>query len=317
MKKLLCLLFLWPSTATATKLGVKEHPCPLGEGTVKVYSKIAANTHGGFDSDLATYASNGQFREYAISTCPQSLLSLFGRDMLATWSTEELAAMSQVLDNWRPTQSKEWGDQTTDRYLLAAEIYKALGRDAFFLANLYVEASWVARDQVVGVFLGLEGPGAAIHMLNEGETALQKDMDSQQRKILLHNLSRIAHRAGLVEERNRYLDAFAQLDLNDKEQSVLSEMRQGIELESQMQALAIEQLTTGLRIEGLDMTQKVQSTYLLADLLRRNMEYRKSFGLFAFIIAEEAAPESLRKMALLLSNDMTQRWPHLFESPGP
>ena len=211
--------------------------------------------------------------------------------------------------------TQDWGTQTTDRYLLAAQIYEALGRDWLFLANLYVEASWVARDQVVGVFLGLEGPGAAIQMLNEGEVALQQDLDSQQRKILLHNLTRIAHRAGLTEERNRYLKAFSGLNLNEQEQSVLRRMQEGIALESQMQTLAIEQLTKGLRIDGIDMTQKVQSTYLLADLLRRNMEYRKSFGLFAFIIAEETAPESLRKMALLLSNDMTQRWPQLFESP--
>ena len=70
-----------------------EHPCPIGEGTVKVYSKIAANTHGGFDSIWPPC-----FQRPVSGIChfhfSQSLLSLFGRDMLATWSTEELAAAS-------------------------------------------------------------------------------------------------------------------------------------------------------------------------------------------------------------------------------
>ena len=98
MKRFAWILLLWPSLASATKVSVSVHPCPLGEGSVKVYEKLSSNTLGGFDSDLAAYSSKGQFREYAISTCADNLLSLYGTDMVQAWTDEEKLRMKETLD---------------------------------------------------------------------------------------------------------------------------------------------------------------------------------------------------------------------------
>ena len=66
--------------AAATQISVREVACPLG-GRVKVHERVAANTHGGHDSDLCAYSSQGQFRAFAVSTCPDNLLSLYATDM--------------------------------------------------------------------------------------------------------------------------------------------------------------------------------------------------------------------------------------------
>jgi hypothetical protein len=313
MKLHAVVLLLWSVPAMATKVGVEVHPCPLGEGSVKVYSKIAANTFGGFDSDLASYSSQGQFRDFAIATCPDNLLSLYGTDMLHPWSEEEKATLEQALQ--RATPEEGWGESVVDRYKLAAELYTALGREPLFMAQLYLEGSWVARDMSVGIFTGLEGPVHARTLLEEGEAALLQQTGPEKRKLLLHNLTRIAHRGGYSVERDRHLEAFAALTLSPAETEILAQMREGIELEAWFQDRAIESFKSGLTAQGLDMDFKIRSTYLLADLLIRRGRYTDSFVLFSLIISEDSANGDLREMALVLSTEMSQTWPALFEAP--
>jgi hypothetical protein len=315
MKLFAVALLLWSSSALATKVSVAVHPCPLGEGSVKVYDKIAANTFGGFDSDLVSYSSKGQFREYAISTCPDNLLSLLGRDMLVSWSKEDKKTLEDALD--KANLGKNWGGTVTERYKLAADLYTALDKEPLFMAELYLEGSWVARDMSVGIFLGLEGPVGARSLITEGAAALQQSAApvGQSKKLLLHNLTRIAHRGGYTVERDAYLEAFASLPLSPAETETLKQMRNGIALEAWFQDRAIESFKTGLATQGLDMETKTRATYLLADLLRRRGHYTDSFGLFALIISEESAPQNLREMALVLSEEMAETWPELFIAP--
>jgi hypothetical protein len=313
MKRLLVMLMLAPSIADATKISVSQAPCPIGEGEVKIYDKIAANTAGGFDSDLASYSSQGQFRTYAISTCGENYLSLYGPDMRAPWSSADLETMQHSIDRAATDLPSGWGESPIDRYLMAAEIYRDLGKDDFFLADLYLQASWVARDLSVGVVRGLEGPGMARTMLTEGAQALEAETVPSRRKILLHNLTRIAHRGGYSEERDAYLLDFSALTLTGPEREKLRLMEEGISREAALQDLAIASLQEGLRSKGLDMETKIRSTYLLADQLRRKQRYREAFALFGLVIAEVSAPEDLRAMALFLSEDMVAAWPHLFQ----
>ncbi len=70
--------------AHATRVQVDTVACPIGGSPTKVYEKVVSNTLGGFDSDLAAYSDKGQFRQYAVSTCPDNLVSLYGRDMRKT-----------------------------------------------------------------------------------------------------------------------------------------------------------------------------------------------------------------------------------------
>jgi len=314
MKPHAVILLLWSVPATATKVGVEVHPCPLGEGSVKVYSKIAANTFGGFDSDLASYSSQGQFRDYAISTCPENLLSLYGTDILYPWSEEEQFTLQQALEV-QAAKGEDRGESVADRYKLAAELYTALQREPLFMAELYLEGSWVARDMSVGIFTGLDGPIHARELLQEAEAALQLETGPEKQKILLHNLSRIAHRGGYFVERDRHIEAFAALALSPAEVEILARMREGIELEAWFQDRAIESFKAGLATQGMDMDIKIRSTYLLADLMRRRGQYTDSFVLFSLIVSEDSAPSDLREMAVVLSSEMAQTWPELFEAP--
>ena len=64
------MFLMLSSLALATQLDIQIEPCPTGKGTARVYTKVSANTHGGWDSDLVSYSTEGQYREYAIATCP-------------------------------------------------------------------------------------------------------------------------------------------------------------------------------------------------------------------------------------------------------
>ena len=77
---LLLLALLLPPSALATKVSYRLQPCPLDGAPAKVYSHVSANSNGGYDSDLCSYSTQGQWREYAIATCPQDLYTLLGAD---------------------------------------------------------------------------------------------------------------------------------------------------------------------------------------------------------------------------------------------
>ena len=312
MKRLFCIALLAiPEMASATRVSVREVPCPIGDGLVKVYEKITANTHGGFDSDLASYSSQGQFREFAISTCIDNHLSLYGSDMTHTWTEAERTSLEQHLEELTIDLNENWGLHAVERYHLAGQIYTALERDPLFLAELYLQASWVSRDAVVGVLTGLEGPSDARRFLNEGQAALETEITDAQRTILLHNLARVAHRGGYVEERDIYLTAFASLPLTDTETEILQTMRWGIEREAEFQDLAIAAFMEGLEAEGLNTETELRSTYILADLLRRRQRSTESIILFENVYSHESSPTDLRVMSQFLYDDISENQPNL------
>ena len=73
---MITLLFI--QAALATGITYDEVPCPLGGAPARRFHKVAANRAGGYDSDLVAYSTKGQFRTHAISTCPDSLYSVYG-----------------------------------------------------------------------------------------------------------------------------------------------------------------------------------------------------------------------------------------------
>ena len=299
-------------TAAATELSVRQLACPLGGGMVKVYEKVSANTLGGFDSDLAAYSTRGQFRTYAVATCADSLFSLLGSDMADPEMAERLrdpalaaklqAALADELGRLASgTDPEPW-----ERYALAARAYRELGATPLFLAELYLQASWTARDAAVGVVIGIEGPAGVARALAEGEDALAGPLPPETRRTLLFNLARVAHRGGLGAARDRYLEAFAESGpLDGDERAALARLRRiAHEVEPVYQDLAIAAFTEGLRVEGLEMAAKIRATYLLADLLRRRGRDREALGLYGLVLAEAQAPMNLREMALLLSREL-------------
>jgi len=295
------LFFLAP--ALATQVGVGELPCPLGGAPVKVYSRVSGNTHGGFDSDTAAYSTSGQFRTYKVATCPDSLFSLYGTDMTRPLDEADRAAATAALAQAKVGLSSE--PAVWERYGIAAAIYEALGADLFFLGDLWLEAAWTARDEAVGVYLGLQGPQGVVDTLAQGDVELAKELPPDVRRKVLYNLARVAHRGGYITERDSYLSQLeASPGLEQAEIEAVARMRRAGVIEAALQDRAIEVMIEALRADEIPVPLKARTTYLLADTLRRRGRYREAAPLYALVLAEERASDQMREMALVLSREI-------------
>lgn len=300
------LLALWSALAGpahATMVEVDEVACPVGEDRVKVYKKLAGNTYGGFDSDLADYSTKGQFREFAISTCANNLYSVYGPDMVAELAPPVLARLMRALGQERGKLKTPDDPQVWERYGIAARMYRELGKDHRFLGQLYVEASWTARDAAVGVFKGIEGPESAKTWLDQGERELTTQTDPARRKMLLYNLARIAQRAGQNNARDRYLKEFAAMGPMTAAETEAVERFHYIsqEVEPRYQDLAIQEFRSSLASDTLTPELRSNVMYLLAELLRRRGQPEEAQEWFGKVLADPATPENLRGMASFLS----------------
>jgi len=291
--------------AHATRVQVDTVACPIGGSPTKVYDKVVSNTLGGFDSDLAAYSDKGQFRQYAVSTCPDNLVSLYGRDMRKTMDDATQLRVLTAVRALQPTLPAPDDLQVWDRYVLAAAAYEAMGAGELRVAEVYLEASWTARDRAVGVVRGLEGPIATRAMLDGGAKELDKGLTDDQRRTVLFNLARIAHRGGHTAERDSLLAALeATPGLQPREAEAAKTMAHyGGVVEPALQDMAIAAFTRALRGE-LSMDEKIRATYLLGDLLRRRGRGREALPLLTRVLAEEEAPLNLREMAGALHREL-------------
>ncbi|MEN9785756.1 MAG: hypothetical protein RLZZ299_1020 [Pseudomonadota bacterium] len=292
-------------SALAVNVASREVPCPLGTGTARVYTRVSANGAGGHDSDLAGYSSDGQWRTYRVSTCTPSLLSLYGADMDAPIPAERAAAVTAALQKAVAALPDPGSPTPWERYGLAAAVYEALGRDAAFLGDVWVEASWTARDAAVGYYAGLQGPAGARALLEAGAAELSKPIAPDARKRVLYNLARVAHRGGWTAERDAWLARFeAAGALTAREQQGLARFRHlARDVETALQDRAIAAYTTALR-GTLPYDEKVRVTYVLADLLRRRDRPRDALPLYTLVANDSRAPENLRSMALFLAGPL-------------
>lgn len=299
-------LLLLP-TALAIQVTARDGPCPVGDGNVRVFEKLAANAAGGFDSDLASYSSGGQWRAYRLSTCEKNLLSLYGSDLLALRG-EDRARLSALLPELPGLVANPAAPELWERYRVASRVYEALGKDALFLADLLLEGSWTARDAAVGFYAGLEGPTQARALLDAGWEELKKPLADADRKKVLYNLARVAHRGGWGGERDALLASFEALgDLTDAERTALARFRRiATEVEPALQDAAIARYTEALRGE-LPHAEKVRATYLLADTLRRRGREREAAPLYFLVLNDKEAPDQLRGMAMFLVEPIARK----------
>jgi hypothetical protein len=296
------LLVLLAGPASAIQIEARDGPCPVGSGTVRVYQKISSNAAGGYDSDLASYSSGGQWRAYQIATCADNLFSLRGQDFLSLTTADRArltaalpAAVRGVADPKAPTI---W-----ERYHVAAALYATLGKDRVFLGDLLLEASWAARDEAVGFYAGLEGPEAARVLLDAGWEELKKPLAEVDRKKVLYNLARVAHRGGWNGERDALLTAFETAGtLTAQEKDALARFRRiALVVEPGLQDEVIAHYSAALAT-ALPASEKARVTYQLADLLRRRGNVTDAAPLYAAVRKDEDASDQLRGMAAYFVN---------------
>jgi len=302
------LLFVLISTAMATGISSDEVPCPLGEGMVKRFHKVSANTMGGYDSDLVTYSTRGQFRTHAVSTCPDNFFSAMGNKLdLVIRPTDHVAIHSAIAE-----ARKEWGTQDDptvwERYDTAARIAVALNHDPLDIAELYLNAAWTARDAAVGVYVGgLDGPQAAREILTIGTAELKKDLTTEAIKMVHYNLARVAHRGGFVQEREFHLDAFLALQSLSSEERAAAVRLQRLSrtIETRYQERAVSMLTSALQLPGEPMRQ-VRAQYQLADTLRRLGRSEEARRAFEATQKDSGSPEQLRELSGFLIGEINQ-----------
>lgn len=296
------LTVLLIATALATGVRFDEVDCPHGEGPVRHYFKVSSNTHGGHDSDLATYSTRGQFREHAVSTCPSSYFSVLGSDLDMVIPASKTALIDSAISASRATWKDRDNPMVWERYDTAARIYRALDRNPLTVAELYLNAAWTARDAAVGVYVGgLEGPEAARKILNVGNEEFKKNLTPEAVKLLRYNLARVAHRGGFNTERDRHLSAFLKLDTLSPEERIAGERMRHItqSVEPALLAHAVIALKEGLALSG-DPTRLARARYQLADLHRRLGQGDAAAQNFHAVDSLDDAPDELKRMARFL-----------------
>lgn len=294
--------------AHAVQVSGRDLTCPVGSGTARVYTRVTNNTSGGYDSDLASYSAGGQWRAYRVATCKPSQLTLFGTDMQAGVPTARQAAVTAATQKAvaalpNPAEPTIW-----ERYGLAAAAYEALGKDDVFLGDLWVEASWTARDAAIGYYENLQGPKAARALVDAGKVELAKPLSLADRKKVLYNLARVAHRGGFNDERDDFLAQFEQAGpLDARETKAVATLRRiARDVEPALQDKAIARYTAALRTQ-LAHDEKVRVTYVLADLLRRRGRTRDALPLYFLVANDAQAREDLRGMALFLADALARQ----------
>ena len=83
-----CPIDLYSSSKEEAKEEETKESKELIQDKVKIFISTASNTRGGWDSDLATYDSDAQYRNYQIATCTVSLFSMYGVDIPKITATE-------------------------------------------------------------------------------------------------------------------------------------------------------------------------------------------------------------------------------------
>ncbi|MBN2799327.1 MAG: hypothetical protein JXX28_09295 [Deltaproteobacteria bacterium] len=309
------LLTLLLTAAHATQLEGAEVPCPLGGAPVQVFRLISQDSMGGWDSDGVGYSTQGQFRNFEVSTCPNHALALYGRDMELGLSAAQLALVTPLVDQLEARYPNPSALEAWDRHAMAARTYEALGRDDWFLAKAWLKAGWTLRDAAVGEMIGLSGPLLTRQLLLAGEGELKKELPPSQRKLLLFNMARAAHRGGYGAERDALLQQLEAVGaLDDAEQIALAKLRTAAELEPGLQEQAMRHLAAVVEGEG---PFTYQAHYLLADLLRRTGRGALAIAAYEDIAGDRKAPDNLRALSSYLAAELKGERPWEQEQRTP
>jgi hypothetical protein len=262
----------------------------------KVFISTASNTGGGWDPDLATYDSDAQFRNYQIATCSNSLFTMYGMDLVKLTETERIL-LTDWFQDYKKNLPLPQDISTWQRYEIASDVYRKLGYDSAFLAELYMTASWTIRDDMVGVHR-INGPEEMEELLEQGEKELvKKSLTEQQKKMVLYNLARVAHRFGDEERTKHYITLFEkETSLSKEEQQVATLFRQSIEYEKNMRQKALQE------ISKIPESEKTMIHLLwTAEILRRRGELEDALPIYKKLSRQKDYPQ-IQKIALFFSN---------------
>lgn len=289
------------STSWATGIHSDEVPCPIGKDVARIFFVLASNEYGGYDSDGATYSSGMQYRNYEISTCSQNLYSALGSDMSKSWTDDEEKEILEIIAKTATDFQNPKLPETWERYEIAIEIYRWEGKSSRDLIDLYQKATWSIRDEAVGIHEGLAGPVVADQVLEMGAKELNKQLTSEQRKMVLYNLARVAHRNARFDQRKQFISQFLALpDLTPSEKKAGQRFQELTEI---IEPKYLEKTKVEIERHLKDNPNDGQMLYLLGDVHRRLGDIKSCEKYFhAANLTADLQEEQRDIMQYLLSN---------------
>ena len=289
------MLLLFISQSFALGLNTQVISCPIGTDQVKLFTKESGNSLGGWDPDLAIYDSDGQYRSYAIATCQNNLFSLYAEDMQNPLSPDQITTLEAFLPEIQKQYPNPDDLNIWDRYDIAVLCYEKLQTNRKVIAELYMNAAWTVRDQIVGLHQ-LNGPEEMWLLLSQAPQELEKDLSERQRKLVLYNLARVAHRFGAYTLRDSYLQMF--LDLK----TLTAEERAAIASFSKATVLEAQYLTKAQSIL-LSIEEPTERELLWnAEIHRRQGDTQKSKQLYQKLHAKQSQDPYIQKSSEFFTN---------------
>lgn len=296
----LALLFALVAPAHATVVETDTLRCPTIDGVggqvVVVHTLRTENRAGGWDADGARYSRGGQFREHKLTTCPASGLTLVGRDLSFGLTEDELArlpgTLASIRERWpQPAEAPVW-----ERYRMAVEVYRALGRGPLQLATLWLEGAWTVRDHGVGFWERLEGPLVQWRLLEEIEQELQKDLTPEQQLQLRFSYAKVAHRAGAHEARDNQLDTLKAMGLSGAALATWERLDEARRTEPAFLDGAIKELGRYLESGRGTAIERSEAAFRLGELLRRRGRIDEARKLLRATRAMPGATRAVRRL---------------------
>ncbi len=293
--------------AKAAQVVWRSGPCPLGNDTVRAFSLVSENKVGGWDSDTAGYSANGQWRTHKVATCADNLFSLYGEDM-PTFEPDptQQQKLLAVLEQAKRELSNPEAPEVWERYRIAARMYSEIGRSSWFMANLWLEASWTVRDSGVGYYEGLNGPEVTRTLLDAGDSELAKGLPASQEKSVRFNLARVAFRGGYTARRDAHIAAFKALGpMTPREAEAVGKMERAAKIEPFYQREALRYFELAMADASLRADERATARYLVADLNRRLGKADTARTHFQAALDDPALTEDLAVMARFLMQELS------------
>jgi len=306
---LLALALFAASPAHATQVVWRSGPCPIGNDTVRVFSKVSENKLGGWDADSAAYSANGQWRTHKVATCADSLFSLVGSDMPELQPDPALAGrLSRALTQAVRELSDPENPEVWERYRIAARMYAEMDRTPFFMGELWLEASWTIRDSGVGYYEGLNGPETTRSLLDAGAIELTKGLSVEQEKAVRFNLARVAHRGGYAAERDAHLERYKSIaPMSSREAEAIGKLERAVTLEPFYQTEALRYFRLAQEDPKLTDAERARSAYLVGELQRRLGAPAAAADALSAVVQNPDLDPVLTEMARFLVRELTAK----------
>jgi len=263
--------------------------CPVCGKKVKLAVVTATNTTCGIDRDLFIRSAGPQPEFYLIDTCPNCCFSGYLNDF-------DLVLPQQVKDNLKKTlkpphpinpKIHQQEIATLDKYELAYQTFKILGRSDESFGWLTLRASWIARD----LYCNLPKHPAIVDVLIEaGKLVPPAGKDSnpaerevrQAKKLALHMtnsktkwnydavIALLYRRHGENRSALKSIDRIGQnkntpADIRD----LFVQMKRSIATEQHWQELSAEHFNRAFTTGTISPANQAIAKYLLAQLYHR------------------------------------------------